>query len=63
MKWLLPLLILAGCSTTPVPVQSGGMTCVHVSTLTVTTTAIYIAADVLGTIVVHPDCTTAITVQ
>ena len=54
---ILALLALAGCASQPVPMEGGSVTCVHVATLTTTTTTVYVAADRPGTVVVQPDCT------
>jgi hypothetical protein len=53
----LGLLILAGCASQPIPTEGGSVTCVHVSTLTTTTTTVFVAAERPGTVVVQPDCT------
>lgn len=59
------IVAMAGCST-PLPTVDpavGSIACVHVSTLTTSTTTVYVAADRPGSVVVQPDCTVAATVE
>ena len=61
-----PLLILAallaGCSGVP-QLDSGAIACVRVDALTAQTTTVYIAAGVVGSVLVQPDCTVGAQLQ
>jgi len=51
-------LLLAGCSTVPT-IDSGAIACVRVDALTAQTTTVYIAAGLVGSVIVQPDCSVA----
>ena len=56
MKLLLAaVVLLAGCSSVPT-IDTGAIACVRVDALTAQTTTVYIAAGVVGSVVVQPDC-------
>jgi hypothetical protein len=63
LTWAIGLLAMAGCAAQPVPIEGGSVTCVHVATLTTTTTTVYVASDRPSTVVVQPDCTVTAVAQ
>lgn len=52
--------LLAGCASEPMIDGTGALTCVHVQTLTTTTTAVQIAAGMAGAVMLQPDCAMAV---
>ena len=52
---LAALVLAAGCSSVPT-IDAGAIACVRVDALTAQTTTVYIAAGVVGSVVVQPDC-------